>query len=329
MTYTFIATTSQILWRVIESYGLDPAGIFEQAGLDPACWNQPGARFDDTKLDDAWVRAIRASGDPCIGLRAASFVNPASLHALGYAWLASGTLYEALARTVRYYRVITDGVQLSLSRVGDQCALTINQNLVRSRSRNESVDGFWAVVLTLCRMSTSDDFAPRGLALRRQKPACSDRFDALFRAPVRYGAEHDEMLFRLEDVDRPLATANRELARVHEGMLRDYLNRLDAEHFPDSVRNRLVRHLMDGRVGIEDLAAELNMSRRSLQRRLAEENTSYTQLLDDTRRELAGYYINEQHMPVKEAAFLLGFSEPANFTRAFKRWTGHAPSASC
>lgn len=326
MNYTYIASTSQILWRLIESYGLDPEPIFRDAGLDPACWEKHDARFDDRRLDAAWVHAIQASGDPCFGLRAVHFTSPASLHALGFAWLASSTLYEAISRAVRYYRVITDGMRLSLQRVGGQCKLRIDYMMVKPRSRNEVVDSFWAGLVSLCRMSTSDDFAPLALTLRRPKPNCSDQFDALFRAPIHYGAASDEMVFRLADIDRPLPTANRELVNMHERILRDYLSRLDTDHFPNAVRSRLVRRLIDGPADIEDVAKDFNMSRRTLQRRLSEDNTSYTHILDATRRELAGYYIDDQHMPVKEVAFLLGYSEPANFTRAFKRWTGRVPS---
>lgn len=326
MDYTFIASASQILWRVIDSYGLDPAPIFREAGLDPARWDEPYARFDNRNTDAAWVKAIETTNDPCIGLRAARFVNPASLYALGFAWLASSSLHEALGRLVRFYRVISDGMQLELSTSGDECQLAIDQILLERKSINESLDAFWAAVISLCRMSTSESFAPLALHLQRPKPVCHQAFAALFQAPVHFGADRNRMVFRRKDVERLLPTGNKDLAGYNDKIMQDYLGQLETSHFPDVVRCRLVSKLVDGGIDAEQLAQDLHMSRRTLQRRLAEEQTSYTQLLDEARRELALRYVDDQHMPVKEITYLLGFSEPANFTRAFKRWTGVSPS---
>ena len=326
MTYTTITTTSQTLWRVLESYGLDPEAVFRQAGLDPALWNDPGARFEDARLDHAWLIATEVSGDPCIGLRVARHFNPASLQSLGFAWLASDSLYDALSRTVRYFRAISDSFELELSVSGEECRLAIGRVLHRRRSQDQSQDAFWAALISLCRTSTSDSFAPRALELERPEPPCAADFYALFRAPIRFAAACDAMIFSRDDVERPLPTANRVLARHNERIDADYMMRLDEARFSDRVRIRLVELLPTGNVEADTVARALNISLRTLQRRLADEGTTYTGVLDEARRELALRFIGEERMPVKEATYVLGFSEPANFTRAFRRWTGRSPT---
>jgi AraC-like DNA-binding protein len=92
------------------------------------------------------------------------------------------------------------------------------------------------------------------------------------------------------------------------------------------VRVRLLDSLSSGEVEETEAARALNMSRRTLQRRLAEEGTSFTEVLDETRRQVALRYVGNSRMPLKEVCYLVGFSEPSNFTRAFRRWTGKAPS---
>jgi AraC-like DNA-binding protein len=77
----------------------------------------------------------------------------------------------------------------------------------------------------------------------------------------------------------------------------------------------------------ESIADALHLSRRSLQRRLKEEGTSYTQVLDETRRQLAAQYVRHSRLSINEITYLLGFSEPSNFSRAFRRWTGASPTA--
>jgi AraC-like DNA-binding protein len=93
------------------------------------------------------------------------------------------------------------------------------------------------------------------------------------------------------------------------------------------VKAKLTEMLPSGRVGARQVAEALHVSVRSLQRKLADKGTSFAQLLEDTRRELARQYVSNSRLSVGEITYLLGFSDPANFTRAFRRWTGQSPSA--
>ena len=95
--------------------------------------------------------------------------------------------------------------------------------------------------------------------------------------------------------------------------------------FRREVEQRLEPLLERGPVRIEAVARALGYSRQTLYRRLKEEGTTFAELLDGLRRRLALRYVREQGMPVKEAAYRLGFSEPAAFSRAYKRWTGSSP----
>jgi len=240
--------------------------------------------------------------------------------------LTSDSLYDALTRVVRYFRAISDAMELELSLAGDECRLSVGRVLYRRRSQDQSQDALWSALVSLCRVSCGEGFAPLSLELVRPQPPCAAEFYALFRAPIRFGAECDAMVFRRDDVERPLPTANRALARHNERIVADYMARLDDENFSDRVRIRLIESLPSGGVDAADVARALNVSVRTLQRRLADEGATYSGLLDQARRELAVRFIGEQRMPVKEATYVLGFSEPANFSRAFKRWTGVSPS---
>lgn len=326
MGYSSIATTSQILWRVIDSYGIDPAPVFEQAGLDPSKWNEPGARFDERRLDHAWVIATELTDDPCIGLRVGDYLSPASLHALGFAWLASDSLYDGFSRLVRYFRVLSDAVELELALTGQECRLSVGRVLYRARSHEQAQDSMWSAILRLCRISTSDEFAPLALHLERPEPPCVSDFYALFRAPIEFGAERDMMVFDRNQAERSLPTSNHILARDNDRVVADYLAALDESSFADQVRLRLVETLPKGAVEAEELAHGMNLSLRTLQRRLADEGTNYTALLEEARQELALRFIAEAKISIKETTYMLGFSEPANFARAFRRWTGVSPT---
>jgi AraC-like DNA-binding protein len=310
---------------MIETYGIDPALVFRSAGLDVESWQDPYARFPATQLDAAWRQSVDLVGDPCFGLRAARCWHPSQLHALGYAWLASDTLADAVSRLTRFFRLITETAVMELSESKDQLRLAVS-TVPYATVIHERTDAFLAVLVGLCRLSTDAGFAPLALHLRRPEPACASEFYGLFKAPITFAASRDVVVFRREDMYRPLPTGNKELARANEQVITDYLQRLDATNLAGHVRIRLLDSLSSGEVDEAGMARSMNLSRRTFQRRLADEGTSFKEVLDETRRQVALRYVENPHMPLKEVSYLLGFSEPSNFTRAFRRWTGKSPS---
>ena len=119
--------------------------------------------------------------------------------------------------------------------------------------------------------------------------------------------------------------ANPELARLNDQTVVDYLARCDSASITMQVRSRIIELLPDGRPDQEAIAASLHLSLRSLQRRLQGEKTTFTDLLNETQQQLAIQYIRESHRSIGEITYLLGYSEPGSFTRAFRRWTGKSP----
>ena len=115
MRYTQLSPVALMMWKALEHRGCDAESIFRAADLDPAKLYDPSNRYDTAKVDRAWVLALEATDDPCFGLSLAEFWHPTSLHALGYAWLASDTLHDALSRLVRYFRMVSDLEELELA----------------------------------------------------------------------------------------------------------------------------------------------------------------------------------------------------------------------
>ena len=326
MFYSALASVDLMLWRALESYGCDSGELFRKAGLDPAKLRQSGARYPIAAANRLWKLARESSADPCLGLKAAAFWHPTALHALGYAWLASDSLIEALTRLVRYYRIVTDTDRLELHESAREATLRLHTVDADLRGIDEIYDGFFATLVRMCRNSCSDRFKPQSIAMIRPRPALPAAFEDFFRAPIAYSAGEDRIVFERSRLREPLPTANVEVAHASDQIITNYLAHLDRSAVSMRVRARLIDELPSGRVSQASIARTLNMSLRSLQRRLAEEGTTYKQLLDETRRELAEQYVRQSRLSLGEITFLLGFSEPGNFTRAFKRWTGKPPS---
>ncbi|MGE8383563.1 MAG: helix-turn-helix transcriptional regulator, partial [Pseudomonas putida] len=139
-------------------------------------------------------------------------------------------------------------------------------------------------------------------------------------------APHDALVFERADMEAPLPTANEAMAVLHDRFAGEYLARFSESRVTHRVRQVLCRILPQGEPKRETLAQALHLSQRTLQRRLQEEGTSFQTLLDDTRRELAEQYLAQPGMTLLETAYLLGFADPSNFYRAFRRWFDATPS---
>ena len=178
----------------------------------------------------------------------------------------------------------------------------------------------------MCRITAGDQISPSQVTLKRPKPDCAEKVAAFFRCPVKYDASKYSLCFSKQLVDARLSNANPELARINDQAVIDYLARFDRDTITMQVRSRIIEQLHDGTPSQETIAESLHISLRSLQRMLNKEETNFKTLLETTRQELALHYIRETHRTLGEITYLLGFSEPSNFTRAFKRWTGKTPA---
>jgi AraC-like DNA-binding protein len=164
------------------------------------------------------------------------------------------------------------------------------------------------------------------VAFRHPAPADARPYETLFGCPVAFGGDANRLLIGRAEADHPLPTGNRDLAAAHDRILVEQLARLDKRNVVARFRASLLERMTSGEVSEEDIARDLHMSRRSLQRRLAEADASYQSLVDDTRRDMALRYIEDPAMSATDITFLLGYSQQSVFTRAFRRWTGMSPS---
>lgn len=323
---TTIASWAIVIWRALEARGVDPHAVFRQVGVDPARFHDENARYPISEMRRLWDGAVAATGDSCFGLDAGQYLHPTTFHALGYAWLASHTLREALERFVRYTRMVSTGLRMQLVLVADEVEILWGLTASTIEVAPAAADAAFAALITMCRASCGEGFHPKRARLMHSLPPCPDRFEALVRAPVEFGAPDNAMVLDRAEVERLLPTGNFELARASDEVIVRYLAHLDRHEVAMQVKAQLVELLPSGRVTAKAVAQALNLSVRSLQRKLAEQHTNFAQLLEDTRRELARQYVGTSRLSVGEIAYLLGFADPANFTRAFRRWTGMSPS---
>jgi AraC-like DNA-binding protein len=327
VTTSTLSSWALMIHRTLSAHSIDGAALFRRAGLDPDRLRDPNARYPLVGMQRLWALATSASGDECFGLEVAQAWHPTTFHALGYSALASETLREALLRMVRYGRVVTTGATLELQESGDEVAVRLTGSLPDDRMVPASIDAGVASIVILCRQGRGGQIDPVRVRLTRARPSCSSRLEAFFGCPVDFGATENCLLFRVADLDAQLPTANPVLLRVNEQVLTDYLARMERSEVTVRVQAKLIQLLPSGEVDESSIARALNLSLRSMQRKLNARGVTFRKLLDDTRRQLAEQYLKDSTLSVSEIAYLLGFAEVSSFSRAFRRWTGHAPRA--
>jgi AraC-like DNA-binding protein len=326
--FSALSSAILLLAKGIDSYGHDSAELFAKAGLDHSRLKDPLARFSFQAVTRLWGFARDLIDDPCFGIRVASFWHPTSLHALGYSWLASNSLEEAFERTSRYIRIVNTGAQgaLKFERTEADYCLILDPSKMKPHPLPVTVDASLAILMIMCRAAYGEDLRPIRVSYQHPEPESTDCFNEFFKAPVSFSQPETAMWLEADVVTAPLATANPELVRINDQIVTDYLAHLDRHDVTMQVRAKLIERLPSGQVTEEEIANSIHISQRSLQRRLKEQGLSFTQLLASTRSELGLQYVRDPQRSFNEIAFLLGFSEPGNFTRAFKRWHGKSPS---
>jgi AraC-like DNA-binding protein len=320
-----LSSSARLIARSLTERGIDAEALFRRAKVSYAELDDPNARYPLAAVHRLWALADEVTRDPCFGLDVGRAWHPTSFHALGYAALASATLREALGYVVRYARVVNSGARVDLVDRGGEIMLTLGRGFREPAFApfvsDSPVQAGLAAIVVLCRQARGHAVDLRRVTLEQdERNGAHARMQGFFGCPVVFGAGENALVFRPEELDAPLSSANAVLAQINARALEDYLARLESPALSDRVRARLVRSLPAGNVEQSAMARTLNMSLRSMQRKLNREGTSFRALLDDTRRQLARQYLGDATMSLAEVAYLLGFSEASSLARAMRRW---------
>jgi len=313
------------LWKQLESYGIDPGPLFREQGIEPDTLFDQGARVSTERALRLDAKAAELAGDPLFGLKHSDYFRPAHLGALGFAWLASSSLRTAFERLSRYARVIQEKLTVDLDEDGQYLYVRIDANLP---AEHEAIreDAQVAALVKFSRLIAGKDFNPSRICLRKAQPRDPGYYFELFRCPIEFGAASTMLVLNLEDVDRRLTGSSEQLAQLNEHIVVKYLAHSARQDIVNRTKAAIIDGLASGGVSESSVADALHMTPRNLHRKLQKESTSFKGLLTEVRKELAQQYIQDRSKTLTEISYLLGFSEASSFSRAYRNWTGRAPS---
>ncbi|MAZ90233.1 MAG: hypothetical protein CL693_21580 [Cellvibrionaceae bacterium] len=284
-------------------------------------------RVDIDVIAEAWRQLALVTADPAIGLTAAGdFFQPASWHTVGLAMLCSSSLRDAIDRLGRYQSFLTDAGSFYVEERDGALHSSMKAGVESERLGHEATDFGMAAIMKVLRIIYPGSLRPQQVKLMRPAPEDATPYYDYFGCSVLFDQSELVFSFALDVVDRPLPAANETLARIQDDLTEDYLARLKSETLARQVKRLIEPRLPSGDINSVEVADALHMSSRNLQRRLQDEGVNFKQLLSEVRQELALKYLGSARYSISEIAYLLGFSDQSNFTRAFKRWFGVSPT---
>ena len=305
----------------LKSVGLDVHSLFAEAQLDLAAIDHPDTRYATEKISLLWELAAARSGNPVIGLAQPDSLQPAAFDVVAYAMMSCKNPLAGLHFLLRYQRVVSDAVMITLEESAAGYWVGIDLSGGKHPVPRHRIDFVFTTLLAFFRWITGAEIRPLAVEFVSTAPADIQTYANIFQCPVHFGAQANRMLFSLADLNLPLQASNPVLAELHDRYAGERLARLEKARTSIRAREAIVRRLPEG-----DVARELCMSERTLQRRLAEEGTSFHQMVDDVRRELAQRYLNQPQLGLAQVASRLGFTDRSTFSRACKRWFDVTPT---
>jgi AraC-like DNA-binding protein len=273
-----------------------------------------------------WRYVSEHVDDPGVGVRLGATIRTRDLGLVGYAMYYSDTLLHALVRLARYIRIVNEAIQIKLEPDGDNLRVVLEAHPALDAIRHP-VDCRLTTVLAYARELTGVDLVPVAVRFPYRRIETLGAHKRFFRAPLEFGCSRSELVFRQRDVDRPVQAADETLTGYLDGLAHDVLEGLAEGSFVDKVRRVVWSELSGGQPTLQRVATQIGVSVRTLQRRLGEQGTSFATVLERLRRDLAIHLLSDRSLAVYEVAFLLGYSEPSTFSRAFRRWHEISPQA--
>jgi len=325
---TALASWMRGLARELEQQGCNAPALFEEAGLDFSLLDSPEARYPVARTTLLWQKAVAATGDETLGIKAIRHITPATFHAVGLSVMASETLEQAFGRMRRFADLVTDASEIDLisSDSGFVVELKVKDG---AQPAHQSTDGFLCLLANAGKGLGDASLVPLRVELSRPAPLLKnlDLFEKSFAAPLLFDCATMRIVYDLETVRTRLKGANPLVAEHLDQASQAAIERLKPVHsLSRKLRIWIAGQLEDGAPSIEQAAQHMNMSARNLQRKLAEENTSLASIVEDIRQSEAQRRLKQTQDSLTAIALDLGFSDASAFSRACKRWFGKSPS---
>jgi AraC-like DNA-binding protein len=316
--------------RSAEACGLVREKMLAEAGIAAEQLLDNNGRLPGEVLQRLLLYVLPRCANPLFGLQTSHYIQPGSYSVMGYIAMTSNTLAEAVMRMPQYEKLVGDMGISAVEHEPGAIVVRWNCRFGESLVRRHIIENVLASWTSYARwMADAQELSP--LAVRFEHEAPADRsllkhYQSIFRCPVYFSQPMSALLVSPQIFEYPLRQPDANLRETLEQHAQATLVALKEKYsLSDQVRALLRAMLADNSPRKEFVAEQMGLNVRTLHRKLADENTSYQQILDDLRAELARKYLQQSLLSVEEVARKLGFTESRSFIRYFKGYTGMTP----
>ncbi len=310
---------------VLRSMGANPDELLAEAGFDSKLFDDPDNLVSYAARGRLLAHCVARTGCQHLGLLIG---QQGGLHSLGMVGLLvkySPDVGTALRSLVRHAHLHVRGATTTLALDGGSAMLGYDIYEPQVEATDQVGAGALALMFNILRMLCGPEWKPSEVRLAQRKPEDARPFRRFFRAPLRFDAEQNALVFPADWMNRSLPDTDPQLRRL----LQKQIDALDVRHgddFPEQVRSILRTALVTGHAKADLVAALFSIHARTLNRRLNAFGTGFQQLVDEGRFEVARQMLEDSAMQVIEIAALLDYADASAFTRAFRRWSGTTPA---
>lgn len=327
-----IASINLILFAA-QQRGADPDALARAVGISPGQLRDPDGRVLVRQVQALWREVIAATGDANIALQLGELVNPVAIGVLAYVMMHSPTLGRAFDKLCQYQDIVCEGIRTTGQLVesaesGKQFALSLQIISADIIYPQYALNSELSIYLSAMRALTGHRISASEIHFAYPRPVDTREHERVF-APARliFDAPETIMVVDASLLNLPVLNASPTLSVLFEKHATDILRRLKSPSLSTRVKSEIISMMKGEEPTLAIVADRLAMGVRTLQLHLKEAGTSYQQLLDETRKELAVSHLSEPYLSTTDIAYLLGFAEPSVFFRSFKKWTGQTPGA--
>lgn len=306
---------------------IDKNALLSALGIDPEVPVDPSFMVTDSDYYDFLEKiATKEKSGHTLSLRAGNAMQCDDYGAFGLAWKSASNLCGSLRRAERYWRVLTSVAMYEVEPVDGGAFVHLHRSGTRRLGLRISNEATIASLFSISREVATEPLHLLGVYFKHHAPVTTKDHEEYFNCPVHFDTDRDALLLSDQSLLTPNKVGDPGVARFFDTHLEKELAQFDdGKVIAQSVKIKLSQALSEGVPTLSDIARELTMSSRTLQRRLSEQGHSFQSIVDDTRRELAERLLKSSSHSLSEVAFLTGFSEQSAFNRAFKRWAGQTP----
>ncbi len=320
--YTVSVSLLPQILRYLASRNVNIEEFMKTLELESSILDNPDERISVGKYVMIEETASQITNDPCFGLHMGQFTEAGNWSILGYMMMNCRTILEAFHKFSRYSSVIGNLIKGEISIGQDSIIIKLTEPLDAPKISQHCYEGYFSSLISLARNLSGKNIYPAEVSLASFKPELIDEYIKVFGGEVRFSQSENYMVMDIWAANTPVLLPNENLLRYFESYAKEFLDDIESmNNFTYRTKKLILSYMDSENLTVKRIAQELSVSSRTLQANLRNEGTEFNILLRKTREQLAKKYLLENYS-IEDITYLLGFSEPSVFRRAFKKWVG-------